>query len=108
DGFVLPGGNVLLAVSKGKEFPGGGAVEVTRDGKEVFRYRGTQSEVNTVQALGDGRYVLTEAGPRPRVLEVDRAGKVLVEVPIRAQVKDTHLQTRMARKLSNGNYLVPQ
>ena len=108
DGFVLPDGNVLLAVSKGGEFPGGGAVEVTRDGKELFRYRGTQSEVNTVQALGDGRYLLTEAGAKPRLLEVDRSGKVLAEVPIRAQVKDTHLQTRMSRKLANGNYLVPQ
>ena len=26
----------------------------------------------------------------------------------RAQTKDLHLQTRMARKLANGNYLVPQ
>jgi Mal s 1 allergenic protein-like len=108
DGFVLPNGNVVLAVSKGGEFPGGGAVEVTRDGKELFRYKGTQSEVNTVQASGDGRYLLTEAGPKPRLLEVDRSGKVLAEVPIRAQVKDTHLQTRMSRKLRNGNYLVPQ
>src|SRR3954465_2316295 len=29
DGYVLPSGNVLLAISKGGEFPGGGAVEVT-------------------------------------------------------------------------------
>ena len=108
DGFVLPDGNVLLAVSKGGDFPGGGAVEVTRDGKEVFRFKGTQSEVNTAQALGGGRYLVTEAGPKPRVLEVDSTGKVLSEMPIRAQTKDTHLQTRMTRKLSNGNYLVPQ
>jgi hypothetical protein len=108
DGTVLPGGNVLLAVSKGGEFPGGGVVEVTREGKVVFSFKGTQSEVNTAQALDGGRYLLTEAGARPRVLEVDRGGKILVDVPIRAQTKDTHLQTRMSRKLSNGNYLVPQ
>jgi hypothetical protein len=108
DGFVLPSGNVLLAVSKGGEFPGGGAVEVTRDGKEVFRFKGTQSEVNTAQALGGGRYLVTEAGPKPRVLEVDSTGTVLLEVPVRAQTQDTHLQTRMTRKLGNGNYLVPQ
>src|SRR3954471_6042933 len=35
DGWVLPSGNVLLAVSKGKDFPGGGVVEVTREGKVV-------------------------------------------------------------------------
>lgn len=108
DGFVLPGGNVLLAVSKGKAFPGGGAVEVTRDGKVVWTYAGTQSEVNTVQKLGDGRYLVTEAGPKPRVLEVDADGKVAAETPIAAQTKDLHLQTRMARKLPNGHYLVPQ
>ena len=27
---------------------------------------------------------------------------------MQAQTKDHHLQTRMARKLANGNYLVPQ
>ena len=27
---------------------------------------------------------------------------------IQAQTKDHHLQTRMTRKLKNGNYLVPQ
>ena len=34
-----------------KTFPGGAAVEVTRDGKVVFEFKGTQSEVNTVQPL---------------------------------------------------------
>ena len=108
DGYVLPSGNLLLAVTKNKEYPGGAAVELTRDGKVVFEYKGSQSEVNTVQAVGDGRYMLTEAGAKPRVLEVDREGKILVEVPIQAQIKDFHLQTRMTRKLQNGNYLVPQ
>jgi hypothetical protein len=108
DGWVLRSGNVLLTLSKSAELPGGGAVEVTRAGEVVFRFKGTQAEVNTVQALAGERYLVTEAGPKPRVLEVDRTGKVLVEVPVQAQTKDTHLQTRMTRKLSNGNYLVPQ
>lgn len=108
DGWVLPDGKVLLAVAKGKEYPGGAAVEVSPEGKVVVRFRGTQAEVNTVQPLGEGRVLLTEAGDRPRLIEVDRAGKVVGEVPIKAQTKDHHLQTRMARKLANGNYLVPQ
>ncbi|HSU68403.1 MAG TPA: PQQ-binding-like beta-propeller repeat protein [Tepidisphaeraceae bacterium] len=108
DGFVLLNGNLLLAVTKSKEFPGGAAIEMTRDGKTVWQYKGTQSEVNTVQAVGDGRFMLTEAGDKPRILEVDREGKVVVEVPIQAQTKNHHLQTRMTRKLPNGNYLVPQ
>src|SRR5687768_2625419 len=36
DGWLLPNGNVLLALSKGKDFPGGGAVEVTREGKVLW------------------------------------------------------------------------
>ena len=108
DGWVLPGGNILLAVSKGKDYPGGGVVEVTPAGQVVFAFQGNQSEVNTAQAVGNDRIMLTEAGDRPRLLEVDRAGKVVVEVPLKAQTKDHHLQTRMARKLANGNYLVPQ
>jgi outer membrane protein assembly factor BamB len=108
DGWVLPSGNILLAVSGSKQFPGGGVVEVTRDGKIVFEFKGTQKEVNTVQAVGKDRIMLTEAGPKPRLLEVDREGKIVIDVPLTAQTKDTHLQTRMARKLDNGNYLVPQ
>jgi hypothetical protein len=108
DGWVLDSGNVLLALGKNKTYPGGAAVEVDKDGKVLFEFKGTQSEVNTVQALGDGTVLLTEAGDKPRVLEVNRDGKVLVEVPLDAQTKDHHLQTRMTRKLASGNYLVPQ
>ena len=106
DGWVLPNGNLLLAVSKSND--GGSVIEVTREGKVVFEFKGSQSEVNTVQPLPNGNVLLTEAGDRPRILEVTREGKIAVEIPIQAQTKDAHLQTRMARKLANGNYLVPQ
>jgi hypothetical protein len=108
DGWVLPDGNVLLAVNRDNDFAGGGVVLVTPDGKETVLFKGTQAEVNTVQPLEDGNVLLTEAGPKPRLLEIDRAGKILVDVPLDAQTRDTHLQSRMARKLKNGNYLVPQ
>ncbi len=108
DGWVLSSGNVLLALSNGKKYPGGAVVEVTRDGKVVFEFKGTQAEVNTVQAIGDDRILLTEAGNKPRLLEVDRQGKIVVEVALQAQTKNHHLQSRMSRKLANGNYLVPQ
>ncbi len=108
DGWVLGTGNVLLALATSKTYPGGAVVEVDKNGKVVFEVRGTQSEVNTVQPLGGGRVLFTEAGAKPRVVEVDRAGKVLAAVPLTAQTGDHHLQTRMTRKLSGGNYLVPQ
>lgn len=108
DGWVLDNGNVLLALSKSKQYPGGAVVEVDRAGKILFQFQGTQSEVNTVQALSDGNILLTEAGAKPRIVIVDRKGTIQAEVPIQAQTKDHHLQTRMTRKLANGNYLVPQ
>jgi hypothetical protein len=108
DGYVLPSGNLLLAVSKNKEYPGGAVVEITRDFKKVFEFKGTQSEVNTAQALSNGNIMLTEAGAKPRILEVNREGKIMVEVAIQGQNTNHHMESRMARKLANGNYLVPQ
>ena len=108
DGWVLDTGNVLLALATSKTHPGGAVVEVDKNGKVVFEVKGTQAEVNTVHPLGGGRVLFTEAGAKPRIVEVDRAGKVLATVPLTAQTGDHHLQTRMTRKLPTGNYLVPQ
>lgn len=107
DGWMLPNGNLLLDVSKCDIYPGGAAVEIDRTGKVLFEVKGTQSEVDTVQPLPDGHVMITESGPKPRLLEMDRSGKVLVEFPLQCQMTDFHMQTRMARKLRNGNYLVP-
>jgi hypothetical protein len=105
---VLPDGHILLTLTRCQAFPGGGVVELTRDGKTLFEYKGTQSEVNTAQKLANGNILLSEAGAKPRLLEVDKTGHVVVEVLLKAQTKDHHLQTRMTRKLANGHYLVPQ
>ncbi len=108
DGWVLPSGNILLAVSKSPTYPGGAVVEITRANEVVFEFKGTQSEVNTAQLLANGNIMLTEAGEKPRVLEVNRAGKIVVDVPLTCQNSNHHMESRMARKLPNGNYLVPQ
>jgi outer membrane protein assembly factor BamB len=108
DGCVLPDGNVLLALAKSKAYPGGAVVEVTRDLKVVLEYKGTQAEVNTAQRLPDGRTMLTESGEHPRLLEIDAAGRIQREFPLPTTTKDPHFQSRMARKLPDGRYLVPQ
>jgi hypothetical protein len=107
EGWVLPDGNVLLAVSKGGKFPGGGAIEIKRDNTVVWEYKGTQDEVNSIQKTADGTYVLTEAGKNPRLLEIDAAGKTVVEFPLDCQKVNAHMETRMARKLADGTYLCP-
>ena len=108
DGYILPNGNLLLTLSKTKAYPGGAVVEVTRDQKVVWEYKGAQSEVNTAVLLDNGNVMLTEAGDKPRLLEVARDGSIKVEIPLGCQVTNHHMQSRMARKLPNGHYLVPQ
>jgi len=107
DGWLLPHGHRLLTITKSQEYPGGAALETDATGKTIFEYKGTQSEVNSVQKTPDGHYVLTEGGEKPRLLELDKEGKIVVEFPLQCQNKDFHMETRMARKLKNGHYLVP-
>ena len=112
EGWVLPNGNVLLALSKGGATPRGAAIEIARgrDGKPdevVWRYDGTQEEVNSIQKTPEGTYVLTEAGPRPRLLEIAADGTVKVEVQLACQKSNAHMETRMARKQPDGTYLAP-
>ncbi len=108
DGWVLPNRNLLLTLSKCDKYPGGAVIEITRQGQILFEYKGTQSEVNTSQKLATGNILLTEAGPNPRILEVDTKGAVVANIPFQCQTTNHHMQSRMARKLANGNYLVPQ
>src|SRR5688572_7630138 len=70
DGWVLKNDNVLLAVGQCKEFPNGGVIELTRREEVIFKWQGTQAEVNTVEALPDDRYLVSEAGPKPRLIEI--------------------------------------
>ncbi len=107
DGWLLPSGNILLAANKSKDYPGGAIVVLNKENKPLFEFKGTQSEVNSVQPLADGHILLTEAGPKPRLLEIDQEGKVVTEFSLQCQTENFHMQTRMARKLPNGNYLVP-
>lgn len=102
DGFVLAGGNVLIAWSDEVK-------ELTRDKKVVFHFAKSPEnrEIGTVQRLEDGRSLITELGPKPRLMEVDAAGRILLEFPLQPETDNAHMQTRMARKLKGGNYLVP-
>lgn len=102
DGFVLTNGHVLLAFADRVE-------EVTPAKVVVFRYAldPRNKEIGTAQRLGNGRTLVTELGPLPRLLEVEAGGRVAVDVPLQPETDNAHMQTRMARALANGNYLVP-
>ena len=102
DGYVLENGNVLIAWNDVVR-------EFTRDKKVVFEYRKSpeNAEIGTVERLAGDRTLITELGKKPRLLEVDAQGKIVVETPLQPETDNAHMQTRMARKLPNGNYLVP-
>ena len=84
---------------------GGETAILSNDGKPLWSYpAGTRDGF----VLPNGNIMLTEAGAKPRLLEVTRDGKIAVEVPLQCQNANAHMESRMARKLPNGNYLVPQ
>ncbi len=102
DGSVLQNGNILFSANNM-------AKEMTRDMKVVWRYALAKpnKELGTVWRLANGNTLVVERGPKPRLLEITKDGKVAVEVPLKPETDNGHMQTRMARKLANGNYLVP-
>jgi outer membrane protein assembly factor BamB len=102
DGYVLPTGNVLISQNNR-------ARELTRDGKEIWTYALSpeNKELGTVVRLENGNTLVVERGVKPQLLEVAPDGSVAVRVPLQPETDNAHMQTRMARKLGNGNYLVP-
>ncbi len=103
---VLPNGNFLLHTGPAI------VVEMTPEKKIVWRYEAKPKsgyagrvEVHAFQRLNDGLTMVAESGNR-RVVEVDRAGKIVHEIPLTVNKPDPHRDTRLARKLPNGHYLV--
>ena len=102
DGFALANGNFVIAWKNE-------VLEMTRANKVVFRYRlsGGNREIGTVAPLGKGRFLITEMGSKPRLIEVNHKGQVEVNFPLKPETTNAHMQTRMARKNASGNYWVP-
>jgi hypothetical protein len=102
DGFVLPNGNVLIAWADRVE-------EVTREKQIIFSYKRSKEngEISTTQRLYNGHTLVTELGARPRLVELNPQGNIVLDVPLQPETDNVHMQTRMARQLKNGNFLVP-
>ena len=102
DGFVLENGNILVSVANV-------AKEISRNGKLVWSYKlgKGNKELGTCVRLENGNTLVVERGVKPQLLEVGRDGKIKVRVPLQPETANAHMQTRMARKMPNGNYLVP-
>ena len=102
DGYVLDNGHILIAWAKE-------AVEFDADKKKIWTYKldPSNGEISTAQRLPNGDTLIAELGKNPRLIEVAKDGKITAEVKLQPETDNVHMQTRMARKLDNGNYIVP-
>ena len=89
-------------------------VEIDPESKDiVWSYDAAQSngnagkrvEVHAFQPLKNGRVMIAESGPA-RIIEIDRDGKIHHEIKLKVDNPHPHRDTRLARKLDSGNYLV--
>ncbi len=107
DLWVLPNGHLLTQTNWTR------VVELDRDHRVVWSYdaatmngnAGRKVEVHAFQRLPDGLTMIAESGPG-RIIEVDRDGRIRREVKLRIDRPDAHRDTRLARRLDNGHYLV--
>lgn len=102
DGYVLDNGNLLI--SNGRV-----AREYTRSNEVVWTYQlnADNKELGTAVRLASGNTMVVERGIKPRLLEINAQGEIRAEIPLQPDTDNAHMQTRMARKLPNGNYIAP-
>ncbi len=105
DAHILPNGNFLLQQGWTK------VQEVTPQAQVVWEYDaakanvGQRVEVHAFQRLDNGLTMIAESGSS-RIVEVDKDGTVKHEVKLKVDQPSAHSDTRLVRKLANGNYLV--
>ncbi len=107
DIHVMPNGNIMVQQGATK------VVEIERDTKKIiWEYdsakqngnEGKTLEVHSFQPLEDGRVMIAETTAM-RIIEVDRDGKLVKSIPMKVNHPHPHTDTRLVRKLDNGNYL---
>jgi hypothetical protein len=103
---LLPSGNILVQTAANN------VVEITPEKTIAWRWdaravpgNNDGVEIHAFQRLKNGDTMIAESGNR-RIIEVSREGKIVREVPLTVEHPNTHRDTRMARKLDNGHYLV--
>ncbi len=108
DIHVLDNGNIMVQQMPNK------VVELeAKSGKVIWTYdsskqngnKGKKVEVHAFQPLKDGNVMIAESGPA-RIIEVSRDGKLLKEIKLTVNKPHPHMDTRLARKIASGNYLV--
>ena len=103
---MLPNGNVLIHSGAAT------IVEMTRDKSTVWRHESKPKEgyngkveIHGFQRLANGLTLIAETG-NVRLIEVDKDDRIVNEIPLTVNHPNSHRDTRLVRKLDNGNYLV--
>lgn len=107
DAHLLPNGNILTQLGWQR------VVEVAPDKRIVWEYdagkrngnEGRPVEVHAFQRLENGLTMIVESGPG-RILEVDGEGRIHHQIPLKREHPNAHSDTRLARKIAGGHYLV--
>jgi outer membrane protein assembly factor BamB len=108
DIHVLPNGHIMAQERMRKIVeidPKSKMVVWSYDAANSNGNKGKRIEVHAFQPLENGRVMIAESGAG-RIIEIDRAGKIHHEVKLKVKRSDAHRDTRLVRKLQNGNYLV--
>lgn len=108
DIHILDSGNILTRRGRSE------VVEIDPQTKDiVWSYdsakrngnEGEQVEIHAFQPLAGDNVMIAESGPA-RIIEVNRDGKILSQIKLKVDNPHPHMDTRLARKLANGHYLV--
>ena len=108
DLHVLPNGNYLTLKDRDK------VVEINPDTKKVvWQYdagnsngnQGKRIEVHAAEMIAPDQIMVAESGAA-RIIEIDREGNLLKEIPLVVDHPNAHTDTRLVRRVTNGNYLV--
>ncbi len=98
--LILEGANRIVEID-----PATKSVVWSYDAGKMNGNAGKNVEVHAFQPLGDGKLMIAESGPG-RIIEIDREGKLLTQIQLKLDRPHPHMDTRLVRKLNNGNYLV--
>lgn len=107
DIHMLKNGNILTVKGFREVIeidPKSGDVVWSYDASKMNATDDQRMEIHAIQPLEDGRIMIAESG-RGRIIEIDREGNLLKEVTLQIENPNAHRDTRLARKIANGNYL---
>jgi hypothetical protein len=103
---MLPNGNILFQTGYTT------VIEVNPEKQTVWKYEAKPKEgytgrveIHSYQRLKNDATLVAESG-NARLVEVDRSGAIIKIVSLTVDNPNAHRDTRMVRKLDNGNYLV--